>query len=97
MLASTTSIEDFSQALSYAMNTITMHKDVFYLLGDLNIDISPAKVTPGSSTYTGIDSLNSFGWVPIITIPTWVTVTTSTIIDHIITNDTSRVIKPGVI
>ena len=77
------------------MNKITMRKDVLYLLGDLNIDISPTKVTPGSSTY--IDSLNSFGSVPIVTITTRVTDTTSTIIDHIITNDTSRVIKPGVI
>ena len=72
-----------------------MGKDVFYLFEDLNIDISPTKVTPGSSTY--IDFLHSFGSVPIVTIPTRVTDTTSTIIDHIITNDTSRVIKPGVI
>ena len=92
---STRNIEDFSQALSNVMNKITMRKDVFYLLGDLNIDISPTKVTPGSSIY--IDSLNSFGSVPIVTIPTRVTDTTSTIIDHIITNDTFRVIKPGVI
>ena len=92
---STTSIEDYSQALSYVMNKIAMRKDVFYQLGNLNIDISTTKVTPGSSTY--IESLNSFGSLPIVTIPTRVTGTTSTIIDHIITNDTSRVIKPGVI
>ena len=41
--ASTTSIDDFSQVLSYAMNKITMRKDVFYLLGELNIDIPPQK------------------------------------------------------
>ena len=93
--ASTTSIEDFSQALGYAMNKITMRKDVFYLLGDLNIDISLTKVTSGSSIY--IDSLNSFGSVPIATIPTRVTDTTSIVIDHIITNDTSHVVKPDVI
>ena len=57
------------------------------------IDNSPTEVTPGSSTW--IDSLNSFGSVSII--PTRVTDNTSTIIDHIITNDTSYVIKPGVI
>ena len=92
---STRNIEEISQALSNVMNKITMRKDVFYLLGDLNIDISPTKVTPGSSIY--IDSLNSFGSVPIVTIRTRVSDTTSTIIDHIITNDTFRVIKPGVI
>ena len=75
------------------MNEITMRKDVFYLLGDLNIDISPTKVAPGSSTY--IDSINSFGLVPIVTIPTRVTDTTSTIIERIITNDTSRVKNLG--
>ena len=91
----TTSIEDFYKALSYVMNKIIMRKDVFYQLRYLNTDIFPTKLTPGSSTY--IDSLNSFGLVPIVTIPTRVTDTTSTIIDHIITNDTSRVIKPGVI
>ena len=84
--ASITSIEDFFQAFSYAMNKITMRKDVFYLLGDLNINISPTK-----------DSLNSFGFVPSIIIPTRVSDTTSTIIDHIITNDTSHDAKPGVI
>ena len=68
---------------------------MFCLLGDLNIDISLTKVASDSSTY--IDSLNSIDSVFIITIPTRVTDTTSTIIDHIIPNHTHHVVKPGII
>ena len=72
-----------------------MRKYIFYLLGDLNIDISLTKVA--SSWSTSIDTLNRFGSVPIITISTWVTGTTSAIIDHIVTNHTLHAVKPGVI
>ena len=52
-------------------------------------------MTPSSSTY--IDSLNRFGSVSFITIPTRITDTPLTIIDYTLTNDTSNAIKPGVI
>ena len=61
----------------------------------MNIDISAKARTPSSTHY--INSLISCGSVPIITIPTRVTDTSSTVIDHVITNDTSHCIRPGVI
>ena len=63
--------------------------------GHLNINISANTKTGGSETY--LDHLISSGSIPTITLPTRVTDTSSTLIDHIITNDTTRKIKPGVI
>ena len=65
------------------------------MLGDLNINISANTKTGGSETY--LDHLISSGSIPIVTLPTRVTDTSSTLIDHIITNDTTHKIKPGVI
>ena len=65
------------------------------MLGDLNINISANTKTGGSETY--LDHLISSGSIPIITLPTRVTDTSSTLIDHIITNDTTHKIKPNVI
>ena len=67
----------------------------FYVLGDMNIDISADKRTPAASIC--IDHLTSCGSVPIITKPTRGTDKTSTTIDHIFTNDAAHVIQPGVI
>ena len=87
--------EAFSEALSHSLNKISKQKRIFYLLGDLNINISANTKTGGSETY--LDHLISSGSIPTITLPTRVTDTSSTLIDHIITNDTTHKIKPGVI
>ena len=65
------------------MHKINNRKCTFYVLGDMNIDISANKMTPAATMY--IDHLTSCGSVPIITKPTRVTDKTSTTIDHIIT------------
>ena len=86
-------IETFCEAFINTINLLS--KKIFYVLDDINIDIS-AKARTSSSTHC-INSLISCGSVPIITIPTRVTDTSSTVIDHVITNDTSHCIRPGVI
>ena len=58
------------------------------MLGDLNINISANTETGGSETY--LDHLISSGSIPIITLPTRVTDTSSTLIDHNTTNDTTQ-------
>ena len=74
---------------------INKRKDRFYNFGDLNIDTTINKRTRSSLLF--LDHLISCCSLPIITIPTRVTKTSSTIIDHIITNDPSYIINPGVI
>ena len=88
-------IENFSEALSNFLNLLTERKGMYYLLGDKNINISPDKRTPVTETY--LDCLTSCGAIPIISIPTRVAGDSLTIIDHIITNDSSHFIEPGVI
>ena len=65
------------------------------MLEDININISPDKRTPATETY--LDCSTSCGAIPIISIPTRVAGDSLTIIDHIITNDSSHFIEPGVI
>ena len=65
------------------------------MLGDIDINISPDKRTPVIETY--LNCLTSCGAIPIISIPTRVAGNSLTIIDHIITNDSSHFIEPGII
>ena len=88
-------IEEFSETLCNTIHKITKRNGIFYLLGDINIDLNISKRSMGSSLY--LEHLTNCGSLPIITIPTRVTENSSTIIDHIITNDYSHIINPGVI
>ena len=92
---SNSTVKEFSEALCNSINKTTNRKDTFYLLGDLNIDLTVNKRSLSSLDF--LNSLISCGSLPIITIPTWVTETSATIIDHVITNESLHEIKPGVI
>jgi len=92
---SNNNMHNFIDSLANCIKKINAGKGKFYVLVDLNIDISLNKRTVSCLDY--IDHLISYGSVPIITIPTHVTETSSTILDHIVNNDASYTIKPGVI
>ena len=66
-----------------------------FVLGDLNIDTSDTNRTSTASNY--LNMIQSYGLLPLITKPTTVTETTSTILDHILTNDVHHCILPGII
>ena len=66
-----------------------------YLLGDFNIDISMNRRSSVAQNYH--DMLSSNSMCPIIIQPIRVADTSSTIIDHIITNCSSHSILPGII
>ena len=87
-------IENFSEALSNSLSLLTKFKGIYYLLGDINITISPDKRTPVTETY--LDCFTSCGAILIIFISTRVAGDSLTIFDHIITNDLSHFIEPGV-
>lgn len=72
-------------------NLEQMKNSNLYIIGDINLDISE------NSSAEYIDMLASNGYFPLISVPTRVTDTSSTIIDHIITNDHNHCILPGVI
>ena len=92
---SNSTVKEFSEALCNSINKTTNRKDTFYLLEDLNIDLTVNKRSLSSLDF--LNSLISCGSLPIITIPTRVTETSATIIDHVTTNESLHEIKPGVI
>ena len=86
-------VEDFSQCLE----KLTNDNFTLYILGDINIininkgafELSQAK------KYT--NAITSSGAVSVVTLPTRVTNNSSTVIDHIITNDLNHQVTPRVI
>jgi len=92
--SSNNNVRKFSDTISNSIKKIHDQKCGLYIR-DMNIDISTNKRTSSCKDY--IDDLVTFGSVPIIIIPTHVTESLSTIIDHIITNDVSHIIMPGII
>ena len=68
-----------------------------FLIGDFNINLTSSSNTLVNLASDCINLLASYGYFPLITIPTRVTRNSSTLIDHILTNDSLHAIKPGVI
>ena len=65
------------------------------ILGDFNVDITASSRSSMAQDY--INLLSSKGYFPIITKPTCVADTSSTIIDHIITNVMSHRLSPMIV
>ena len=66
-----------------------------YLIGDININIFSINNAKYASDY--VNMLASNGYFPLITLPTRVNDVSSTLIDHLITNDHRNSIFPGII
>ena len=84
-------MECFSNSLSGLFKS----KNIYYILGDFNINLQPDSCTTYANDY--INLLLSHAGFLLITEPTRVTKNSATIIDHIISNDTINVLYPGII
>ena len=84
-------IDDYSQCLEQ----LTKINQLFYILGDLNININTSNISLQGFKFLNITESN--GAIHLITKPTRVTAGSSSIIDHIITNDLGHKISPFVI
>ena len=83
---------DFSQCLE----KLTNDNSTFYILGDINININKgAFESSQAKNYT--NATTSSGAISVVTLPTRVTNNSSTVIDHIITNDLNHHVTPRVI
>ena len=80
-----TNIPEFIRKLDDAFCNLLLTNKCTYILGDINIEISSPNRTTAAQEY--INVLSCKGFFPVITKPTCVAETFSTIIDHIITND----------
>ena len=68
-----------------------------YLIGDSNINICSPNKNFSNDAIDYVNMLASNSFFPIISLPTRVTDTSATLIDHIITNDCKNSIFPGII
>ena len=85
-------LDDFSDC----MEKLVDEKKMFYIIGDINIDINRTNQTcPQADRYMQV--ITSNGAFSLITKPTRITDKTASVIDHIITNDTAHSILPRVI
>ena len=84
-------IDDYSQCLEQ----LTKTNQLFYILGDLNINIKTSNISLLAFKFLNITESN--GAIHLITKPTRVIAGLSSIIDHIITNDLVHKISPFVI
>ena len=83
------------ECFSNSLSDLSKSKNVYYILGDFNINIHPDSRTTHANDY--INLLLNHGAFPLITKPTRVTENSAIIIDHIINNNTINVLNPGVI
>ena len=87
---------NIKQFLDQMNKNLELLNNKIYLIGDFNINIDQSKY-PSRIAVDYINMLNSNGLFHLITLPTRVTNTSSTVIDHIITNDSKHSIFPGII
>ena len=86
---------NFIEAFNGSLAQLLTSNIKLFVLGDLNFDISGTNRTSIASNYLNI--IQSYGLLPLITKPTRVTETTSTILDHILTINVHHCILPGII
>ena len=87
-------VDKLADEFSNVLNVLSTKNDL-YMLGDFNINTAQNQTLGISKKF--LYTLISNGAIPLITEATRVTDRSSTIIDHIITNDTKHRIKPGVL
>ena len=92
---SLTEIDKFLLEFASCLADISAGNKFFYAVGDININIDKSNRTNTAIEYLTI--ILSSGVKPIITIPTRLTSSSSTIIYHIITNGPKHNLTPFVI
>ena len=81
---------------SLEQNFALLQKRTFYIVGDMNIDISSSREL-SNSLRNYLNMLSSHAIFPIITKQTRVTDTSATTIDHISTNDCNHSVFRGIV
>ena len=88
-------VQPFIDCLSESLSTLNDAYKNFFILGDINIDISPETITCMNNNY--LNMLAEHGVVTLINKPTRIASTSATTIDHILTNVLQYQLFPGVI
>ena len=86
-----TDMDMFNNELSNLLESIKSENKLCYLLGDYNINILNYESHEPTAYF--VNSMYSFGFVPLINRPTRITQHSATIIDNIFTNNHNALIK----
>ena len=92
---SSSDVDAFIEDLSICLKELNNSNSNFYILGDLNINTSTIERTPVAKRF--LNMLLSCGVVPLITKPTRVSDSLTTIVDHLLTNDYEHFIIPNIV
>ena len=90
-----TNIANFIDKLDEALDFYNLLNATTSILGDINIDMNKFDRRAASQNY--LDALCSQSLFPLIIMPPLLLKTSATIIDHILTNDSTHQLYPGVI
>ena len=85
----------FCEKLNATLSNLNKSNKKFLILGDLNLNTTGCNQHPHAKDYLNILSSNAA--FPLITKPTRITSTSSTLLDHIITNITQNTFLPGIL
>ena len=85
----------FIEYLDQTLDNISNERKLTILGGDMNLDILKHEVSDIISTF--LNTLASAGFLPCISLPTRITATSETLIDHFFCNDISLLSDPTVI
>ena len=87
-------LEDFNECyLNILLEKLSKENKTVFLLGDFNIDL--LKYDKHNSTNEFLDTLSSNYFLPLILLPTRITVSSKTLIDNIFTNKISQDVISG--
>ena len=78
------SVQDFNDTLSQLIDKIDLENKNIILTGDINIDLLKSSSNRLTTNY--LDMMMSHNLIPSITVPTRITQSTASLIDHIFTN-----------
>ena len=91
-----TDVKNFIDAFNNKLSKLNP-KHKYYILGDININVNTVSSTQSTYSDAYLNMLTSNGAFLLIDKPTRVTNTSSSIIDHIITNDNNNILYPCII
>ena len=89
------STKDFIEFFNHILSELTALKVYYFILGDININTTASPSSHEATDY--LNMLNSNSVASIINIPTRVTKTTSSTLDHILTNENRYTLAPLVV
>ena len=81
----------FQKKMKHALHNLNKSKGIYYIVGDFNINLLNSNNNTVIKSYSNM--IYSRGCLPIITQPTRITENSSTLIDHVYTNNTTKEMK----